>query len=209
MAYQTIWYKSRIPKQLIELAEGDLRSYFEDEFESSLVSKGSELNKVRKSTNAWVPSPHWFTPMAWFYVDKANRENFRYDIDHFDCEALQLTRYQEGDFYNWHIDQGLDSFVVPPLAVSSGSSSTGGGRDMTDLNSEVVRKLSLIVQLSDPDDYQGGNIQFMTDSGKLYVAPREQGSVIVFDSRTRHRVCKVTGGERRSLVGWVVGPRWK
>lgn len=209
MAYQTIWYKSRIPKQLLELAEGDLKQYFEEEFKTSLISMGQEAESIRKSTNAWVPSPYWFSSLVWSYVDRANRENFCYDLTHFDSETLQLTRYREGDFYSWHVDQNLDSFSLPPQSVSSGFSTNGQGRDLTDLNSEVIRKLSVIVQLSDPSDYSGGNVQFLTDSGKLYIAPRELGSIIIFDSRTRHRVCKVTGGERRSLVGWAVGPRWK
>ena len=66
-----------------------------------------------------------------------------------------------------------------------------------------------MVQLSDPDDYEGGNLQLLGEDGKSYFAPRKKGTVIVFDSRTQHRVLKVTKGLRKSLVGWVVGPRWK
>ena len=47
------------------------------------------------------------------------------------------------------------------------------------------------------------------EKGDKYVAPRQRGSIMLFDSRTMHRVCKVTKGTRKSLVGWVVGPRWK
>jgi predicted 2-oxoglutarate/Fe(II)-dependent dioxygenase YbiX len=35
------------------------------------------------------------------------------------------------------------------------------------------------------------------------------GSVILFDSRTKHRVKKIRRGVRKSIVGWVVGPRWR
>ena len=49
----------------------------------------------------------------------------------------------------------------------------------------------------------------MDENNKSYIAPRERGSIILFDSRTPHRVHKVRKGERKSLVGWVVGPRWK
>ena len=76
-------------------------------------------------------------------------------------------------------------------------------------NIELVRKLSFVVQLSDPDDYEGGNLQLLDENGKSYIAPRKRGTVVVFDSRTQHRVLKVKRGIRKSLVGWVVGPRWR
>ena len=39
--------------------------------------------------------------------------------------------------------------------------------------------------------------------------PKQKGIIAFFDSRTPHRVRKVKSGMRKSLVGWVVGPRWK
>jgi predicted 2-oxoglutarate/Fe(II)-dependent dioxygenase YbiX len=62
-----------------------------------------------------------------------------------------------------------------------------------------------VVQLSDPDDYEGGNLQLLDEAGNSYIAPRKRGTVILFDSRTQHRVLKVTKGTRKSLVGWCVG----
>ena len=47
------------------------------------------------------------------------------------------------------------------------------------------------------------------DAGQSYIAPRQRGCIILFDSRTPHRVLKVTKGTRRSIVGWVVGKRWR
>ena len=51
-------------------------------------------------------------------------------------------------------------------------------------NTEYVRKLSFVLQLSDPDDYEGGNLQLLNEEGKSYIAPRQRGTVILFDSRT-------------------------
>ena len=73
----------------------------------------------------------------------------------------------------------------------------------------MIRKLSFSLQLSDPDDYEGGNVEFIDDSDKNFIGPRQRGTIILFDSRTKHRVNKVTKGVRRSIVGWVLGPRWK
>jgi PKHD-type hydroxylase len=65
------------------------------------------------------------------------------------------------------------------------------------------------LQLSDPDSYSGGNVQLLAEDGSSYIAPRKRGTIVLFDSRTQHRVLKVTKGCRRSIVGWVCGPRWK
>ena len=93
--------------------------------------------------------------------------------------------------------------------VSSGNRSDGLAQDFVNENIELVRKLSFSLQLSDPDDYEGGNVQLMDEAGNAYVVPRQRGSIVLFDSRTQHRVLKVTKGVRKSLVGWTVGPRWK
>ena len=52
-------------------------------------------------------------------------------------------------------------------------------------------------------------MQFIDDENRSFMAPRQRGAIILFDSRTRHRVLKVKKGVRRSIVGWVLGPRWK
>ena len=49
----------------------------------------------------------------------------------------------------------------------------------------------------------------MDENGQSYLVPRRRGTIVLFDSRTSHRVLKVTKGIRKSIVGWTVGPRWK
>ena len=49
----------------------------------------------------------------------------------------------------------------------------------------------------------------MDNSRKTFFAPKQRGTVIMFDSRTPHRVRKVKSGLRKSLVGWVCGPRFR
>ena len=93
--------------------------------------------------------------------------------------------------------------------VSVGNRQEGLAQDYINENTELVRKLSFAMQLSDPDDYEGGNVQLLDEAGSTYIAPRKKGSIMLFDSRTQHRVLKVTKGVRKSLVGWVLGPRWK
>ncbi len=168
---------------------------------------GDSLNKdKRNSMNAWVPTNHWVGGFIWHYIQRANRENFLYDLRCIDGESMQYTRYTEGQFYTWHNDAGLAGQYKP---VSVGNRTEGRGQDFLNEKVEMVRKLSFAMQLSDPDDYEGGNIQLMDEGGKSYIAPRQKGSIMLFDSRTPHRVQKVTKGVRKSLVGWTVGPRWK
>lgn len=206
MAYQSTWYFSDIPKDIIANIESDLTDNFQEKMGDSKLM-GDALNRdKRNSKNAWVPTTHWTAGFVWHYVERANRENFLYDIRNIDGESMQFTQYGEGEFYGWHNDAGISGHYKP---VSVGNHHEGRTQDYLNEKLELVRKLSFVVQLSDPDDYEGGNLQLLAEDGKSYFAPRKRGTVIVFDSRTQHRVLKVTSGLRKSLVGWVVGPRWK
>ena len=73
---------------------------------------------------------------------------------------MQYTRYQEGQFYGWHNDAGLATQYKP---VSVGNRMEGLGQDFVNENIEMVRKLSFAMQLSDPDDYEGGNVQLLDE----------------------------------------------
>jgi PKHD-type hydroxylase len=206
VAYQSIWYFSGLPDKVIESLEEDLESNFGDQMGDSKLM-GDALNKdKRNSKNTWVPTTHWTAGLVWHYIERANRENFLYDIRNIDGETMQYTEYGVGEFYGWHNDAGISCHYKP---VSVGNQHEGREKDFIQENLELVRKLSFVVQLSDPEDYEGGNLQLIAEDGKSYFAPRKKGTVIVFDSRTSHRVLKVTKGKRKSLVGWVVGPRWK
>lgn len=206
MAFQSIWYFTDIPETITETIESDLSLNFEESLKTSLLS-GQNLDlKKRNSKNSWVPSSHWVSGFLWHYIQKANRENFLYDINSIDGESLQYTRYGEGEFYGWHNDSGLISMEKPSF---DGKNTIDLKNDFINQNSELVRKLSFVLQLSSPEEYEGGNLQLLDENDKCYFAPRVRGTLIVFDSRTKHRVIKVTKGIRKSLVGWVVGPRWK
>ena len=206
MAFQSIWYFSDIPEKIVETIEEDLTFNFQNQMGDSKLM-GDALNRdKRNSKNACIPTTHWTAGFVWHYIERANRENFLYDIRNIDGENMQFTQYDVGEFYSWHNDAGISGQYKP---VSVGNHHEGRAQDYLNENLELVRKLSFVVQLSDPDDYEGGNLQLLAEDGKSYFAPRKRGTVIVFDSRTSHRVLKVTKGIRKSLVGWVVGPRWK
>ena len=207
MSYQSIWYFTDIPEDIVDIIERDLEVKFDDKMKDSLVDGPSNLDKdKRNSQNTWVPTCHWLGGFLWHYIQRANRENFLYDLRNIDGESLQYTRYGEGQYYGWHTDGSFHTQYKPS---GKGDYVNGVEQDFVNENMELVRKLSFSIQLSDPDDYEGGNLQLMGESGKCHFAPRKRGAIILFDSRTQHRVLKVTKGTRKSIVGWVVGPRWK
>ncbi len=69
------------------------------------------------------------------------------------------------------------------------------------------RKLSICIQLSNPDDYTGGEFEFKTLENPT--GYKTQGSILVFPSYNEHQITEITSGTRYSLVGWMEGPRWR
>ena len=206
MAYQSIWYYTGLPKDIVNILDDYVSEKFDSEMkDSELIGRHKDKNK-RNSENAWINTNHWIAGFLWHYVNKANRENFLYDLTNIDGENLQYTKYSEGQNYNWHNDAGLATQFKPTAVGNDNEKLT---QDYVPQMTEHVRKLSFSLQLSDPDDYEGGNVQFIDDENRSFMAPRQRGAIILFDSRTRHRVLKVKKGVRRSIVGWVLGPRWK
>jgi PKHD-type hydroxylase len=72
----------------------------------------------------------------------------------------------------------------------------------------TVRKLSFVLQLSDPKDYKGGELQIHLGEEPT-VMKKEQGALFAFPSPTLHEVTAITKGRRYSLVGWITGKPFK
>jgi|TARA_B100000035_G_scaffold227080_1_gene195436 PKHD-type hydroxylase len=179
MTFDAIWFKTTLPKVVID-------SFLKESelFDNQTASLKEDVDlEVRDSKIAWVSSNHWIAGFCYHYVLQANESNFGYDIKPFGDRYLQYTSYSEGEHYNWHVD--------------------------TIKKEDSIRKLSFSLQLSDPEDYSGGELQFIDEGDKLFFAPKDRGTIIIFDSRIKHRVMKVRSGCRKSLVGWVEGPKWK
>lgn len=144
----------------------------------------SDDDELRKSSVMFLdntPENDWIYQRLAHMCMKTNNERFWFDLMGFHQE-LQLTRYGEGDLFDWHMDFGAGEISA--------------------------RKLSITVQLSDPDSYEGVDLEFMANQ-KVIQAPREKGTVIVFPSFVMHRVTPVTKGVRQSIVGWVSGAPYR
>jgi len=205
MAHLVYWTFSEIPSEMVEILVKDLKKY-DESIKESRVNEPENAEGVRKSSNAWIDGSNWVGGFVWHYIMRANRENFMYDIEGIDTNEIQYTEYQKGEYYDWHIDDNIGRCMINDRVLTSADNH---GESIAILNGEYIRKLSFSIQLSDPEDYEGGELEFKVGKEESFFAPNKKGTVIIFDSRTLHRVREVKSGVRKSLVGWVVGPRWK
>lgn len=71
-----------------------------------------------------------------------------------------------------------------------------------------IRKLSFVIQLSNPSSYEGGDLALHFSEEPLTI-PKKLGTICFFPSYILHEVTKIIKGERYSLVGWITGPKFK
>ena len=128
MSSQAIYYYTDLPSGVIDLLYKDLIEKYEQDMQESSLSGKVFDDEIRKSKNSWLSTNHWIAGFLWHYVHKANRENFRYDISHIDAGSLQFTKYEEGEFYNWHSDVCLRDYYKPK--IKNPSSRSSGNKDI-------------------------------------------------------------------------------
>lgn len=167
------------------LSDSELK-YLDSLLVGAEIEQGDTFGVNNKRHNVGIIWLRDAVKFSWIYaklsshVARANAENFNMSLT--SIETLQYTLYNEesGSYYGQHIDQLLD------------------------VTSSSARKLSFVIQLSDPLEYEGGDLNIYT--GTDFVTPKNRGDMIFFHARTLHEVTEVTRGMRRSLVGWVHGP---
>ena len=149
-------------------------------------AKGGHYDtKKRITTISWIPFKA--LPDMYTIIDRTMKQ---INSNHFGYEGMQLTEpaqfteYPKGGFYDWHMDAEVSCEFEPP-----------------------VRKISMTILLSPQNEFEGGDLEFMSEGNK----PPQllQGQAIFFCSMIRHRVSKVKKGMRRSLVQWFGGPPFK
>ena len=143
------------------------------------------VTSVRKGIKSFInpnKDAHWIFQLVFNVVSDANTKHWGFDLS--GCNSIQYTAYEDnGDHYNWHTDLFFDEAHAE------------------------MRKLSVIVPLTDPSEYQGGEFQI-----RLYkdvTIPQPLGTVIMFPSFVPHRITPIISGRRESLVFWFIGPKFK
>jgi PKHD-type hydroxylase len=154
--------------------------------------KIKDLKKIRNSNIAWLDYK-WIYKEIHPYIHTANKNsgwNFQWDYS----ESCQFTKYSKKQFYDWHQDTWEEPYNLPNEPQKHGK----------------IRKLSVSVLLSDPNSYEGGELEFHSGNikdNKTLICDelKEKGSIVVFPSFIWHRVKPVTKGTRYSLVIWNLG----
>ena len=151
------------------------------EYEKGSTPIGEDCRKV--DIKFLYEEFNWVNALISGYGLFANCKNFKYQLSKCDIEAVQLSRYGTGQFYDRHVDFNCNEDTIPH-----------------------TRKLSMSLQLSDEKSYDGGDL-ILYYNGDVFPTPKSKGTVIVFDSRTTHEVTPVIRGERYSLVKWIHGDK--
>lgn len=143
------------------------------------------VTEIRQSEIGWIEfqeGTQWIFDRLAQYAIEANEEmNWNFNLMGFGDE-MQYTKYYGTNkgHYSWHGDIG-------PMVSH--------------------RKISMVLQLTDPTEYEGGDLEISIGSIILKV-PRKKNSLTIFPSFVLHRVLPVTSGERRSLVSWISGQNY-
>ena len=149
-------------------------------------NKTRDISDIRKSKTSWIKlndETAWLYDSLAYIARQLNGQYFDFDLYGF-VEDLQYTVYDGNmeDHYSWHVDKGRST--------------------------PAPRKLSLVLQLSDPSEYEGGDLELQYDTFPTQAIKRK-GILYAFPSWVLHRVTPVTSGIRRSLVVWVAGPKFR
>ena len=154
---------------------------------AEIGNKKNEPNRdnIRRSKIEWLyysPEVEWVYAKVSHVIASLNASYYKFNISGFN-EPMQLTNYvgDNSGMYTWHIDGG------------SGS--------------KRVRKLSFSMQLAEPSEYEGGDLQ-IHEGGYPITLPKKRGMIAVFPSFLLHQVTPVTRGSRQSLVAWSTGSRF-
>ena len=170
------WQKGEIPDEIC--------NYIINTIDNNLYQEGKVVGSrlsSKRNVNTQFTYNNWINAMLSGYVRYANFHNFHYDLSGDDKESVQLSKYNEGCFYGKHADYG-------------------------DIGNHKTRKLSLSLQLSDENEYEGGElILYNNIRNDVITSCKSKGTLIVFDSRITHEVTPVTSGIRYSLVKWYHG----
>jgi len=185
--FEAYFFRNSFSEQELLKLETQLKDLEYHEGKVANTETDMVIDPNRNSQLKWVPHSQewlWMFEKLHDMILEANDAVWGFDL-HTIIEEAQYTEYK-GDqrgHYDWHVDLG-------PGPIGS------------------VRKVSLTLQLSDPNDYEGGDLEFFYSS-KQRKAPREKGLCILFPSYTVHRVTPVTRGIRKSLVLWSGGIPFK
>ena len=181
MSHKPIWYLKQIPPEFCDKAVEDFLLVAPKD--ANMGQNGETKNHAQRNTTVrFIDSGHW---LSYIMHGVAREGNFacKWHFDITGQENIQFAEYGPDQHYDWHVD-------VFPLG-----------------NQGLDRKVSVVCLLSEPSEFEGGNLEVKLYSE--YKAPLKKGTIIAFPSILQHRVTPVISGLRRSATIWMNGPRFK
>lgn len=144
---------------------------------------------IRDSDITWVEPTRendWIHKRIATVAGQINFDKYQLDLDVFD--GFQYSKYNVDGHYDWHTD-----IIISPNDPS------------------LHRKLSLSLMLTDPKEYEGGELLLAGggNNSNPVSLKRNKGDLIAFYSFVPHKVAPVTSGERVALVTWALGPKFR
>lgn len=130
----------------------------------------------------------WIFDRLFSIIEISNDLYFQFKLTGF--EFFQYTEYCPGEYYHYHTDTHFN---------------------VTDIKKDsfLTRKLSLTILLNDPEEFTGGEFQICVGNPENPLTHKiSKGDAILFPSYLLHRIKPIEHGIRKSLVVWVLGPKW-
>ena len=145
--------------------------------------RGEDCLDHRRSFVSWIGAnseTNWIFQRITDVVKQNNQQFWNFDLEK--IERLQFTHYLSSEEGTYHAHVDPTPWTLPHN-----------------------RKLSMSLQLSDPNDYDGGELLLHLSNNPTVIS-KQKGLMAFFPSHTLHEVTPVTRGERYSLVAWIHGP---
>lgn len=180
-----------------EVCNSIIKQFDENNFNPGVVGFGEQNRidtKIRDVETQWAPKNSLVDCILTRFIMQANQEAL-WNFDITEPEQIQISRYEENQFYKQH----MDCYIKGANIVSTGN---GSGIIVPILSQ---RKISASLLLNNESEYEGGDLIVLDET----VPTKKQGTIIVFPSFMAHQVTPVTKGVRYSAVCWMEGPKWK
>ncbi len=155
--------------------------------------KVSDIRRSKIRFFSYNESPFIFDKLN-SIITRINNDYYGFTLDGYD--HIQYAEYDSSDqgTYKMHVDMRM-SMLDRSAQMQP--------------NYFLHRKLSVVMMLNDPSEYEGG--QFLIDPGgsEPFSVEQKRGRIIAFPSFLLHCVTPVTKGNRKSFAIWVTGPKFK
>jgi PKHD-type hydroxylase len=170
-----------IPNLLTPAQVDEIRTAINDlDFADGLRTASAGLRKVKKNREAIGSETSKRLDAIIQGALRANQQ-FQVVAVPFRVQPFMFSSYVPGEFYGDHVDNAI----------------MGMGTD-----DPLRADMSMTLFLSDPSEYDGGELMIETDVSPLaYKLP--PGHAVVYPTYSLHRVQPVTRGERLAAITWI------